>query len=67
VAIVAGGGGAVARFQPGVVLGTHHMAIGAGCGIVGEVRIAFRVDEGVSAEADQKAKSDSDQQSIADR
>src|SRR5579862_3005484 len=40
VAIVTGGGGVVARFQPGIVLGTHHMAIGAGGGIVGEVRIA---------------------------
>lgn len=48
-------------------MGTHHMAIGAGCGIVGEVRIPFGVDEGVPAKADQKAKSDSDQQSIADR
>jgi hypothetical protein len=36
-------------------------------GLLVRYELAFGVDEGVPAKADQKAKSDSDQQSIADR
>src|SRR5262245_52644546 len=55
VAVVARGDGAMARFQPAVILLAHDVAIGARCGIIGQVRPALRVDEGVRAQSDRRA------------
>lgn len=52
VAVIAGGCDAMARLQPGVVLRSHHVAIGAGCRIVGEVGVALRVDKGIATQPD---------------
>ena len=49
VAIVTRSGGMMARFDPGVVLRAHRMAIGAGVGVIQEVGITLGVDEGVRA------------------
>jgi len=49
VAIVTGSGGMMARFDPGVVLRAHRMAIGAGVGIIQEVGITLGINEGVRA------------------
>jgi hypothetical protein len=67
VAVVAGGGSVVAGLQPGVILGTHHVAVGTGRGIVGEVGISLGIDKGEPAEANEEAQSDSEKQSIAER
>ena len=49
-------------FFPGVVILLHHMTVGAGLRIVGEVGVAFGVDEGIktesSREPDQNAQHD---------
>lgn len=44
----------MARLQPRLIW-VHHMAVGAGLGIVGQVGIAFGVEEGVSSQADHTA------------
>jgi hypothetical protein len=49
VAIVAGGGGMMAGFDPGVVLRAHRMAVGTSIGIIQEVGIALGIDESVGA------------------
>jgi hypothetical protein len=46
VAIVAGGDGTMAGFDPGIEMILHDVAIGAGFGIAGEVRATLGVDEG---------------------
>ena len=51
VAVVAGCGPMMARLQPGIVLRLHHVAVGAGGWIVGEVGVSLGVDEGEEAEA----------------
>src|SRR5688572_17122944 len=50
MAIVAGGYGAVAGLQPGVIVILHDVAVRAGLRIVGEVRAAARVDKGIPAD-----------------
>src|SRR5579871_943224 len=50
VAVVAGRGGVMARFKPGVVLCLHDVAVRAGRGIVGQVRVTLRVEERVGRE-----------------
>src|SRR5690606_37401883 len=50
VAVVADRDRAVARLGPGAVLLLHHVAVGAGARIVGQVRRAARVAEGVEAD-----------------
>ena len=62
VAVVAGGGGAMTRFQPGVVLRLHHVAVVAGRRIVGEVGISLRVNEPVAPETNQKSEGDAEKQ-----
>ena len=53
---------AMPGFFPGVVILLHHMTVGAGLRIVGEVGVAFGVDEGIktesSREPDQNAQHD---------
>src|SRR5262245_40208711 len=50
MAIIAGGDGAVAGFDPCVVMILHHMAVCARSRIVSEVRISFGVDESVATD-----------------
>ena len=52
VAIVTGGDGAVTRFHPAVVIIAHDVAVRARAGIVREIGVSLRVDEGVRADAD---------------
>ena len=56
VAIVAGGDGVMAGLQPGIVLRPHHMAVGAGLGIVREIGITLGIDEGIGAKAEGQAQ-----------
>ena len=60
VAIVAGGGGMMAGFDPSIVLRAHGMAVGAGGGIVEEVGIAFGIQEGVRTETNQGTRENSE-------
>ena len=47
VAIIANRDGAMARLDPAIVVLLHDVAIGAGCGVVGQVGSALGVHEGV--------------------
>ena len=67
MAVIAGGGRAVAGFQPGIVLRPHHMTIRASFGVVREIGVPLGVDKGKSAEPDQQAQRDAEQQGIAKR
>ena len=58
VAVVARRHRAVARLEPTVELLLHHVAVGAGPGIVPQVRRALRVDEGVTPESHRRSKGD---------
>src|SRR4029077_9101069 len=49
VAVVAGRGRVMARLQPGIVLRLHHVAVGAGGRVVGEVGVSLGVAEGEEA------------------
>src|SRR4051794_16050742 len=49
VAIVAHGHGVMATLDPTVVVVLHDVAVGTGCGIVGEVGISPGVNKGVEA------------------
>jgi len=51
MAIVAGGDGAMTRFDPAVEVVLHDVAVGAGPGIVAQIRAAFRIDKRVTADA----------------
>ena len=48
VAIVACGGRTMAALNPGVEVVLHDVAIRAGCGVIGKIGGAFRIDEGVA-------------------
>lgn len=65
VAIVASRHRAMRRLHPSIVLFVHHMAIGAGLRIVGQIGITFGVNKGVNTNADsyahQSGKNDSSQ------
>src|SRR5579871_186195 len=52
VAVVTGCGRVMARLHPGVVQRLHYVTVGAGCGIVGEIGIALRIDECIGTQAD---------------
>jgi len=67
VAIVAGGRRAMAGFQPGIILGAHHMTIRAGSRVIGEIGITLGVNEGEAAEPDHQAQGHAEQQGIAKR
>jgi hypothetical protein len=56
VAVVAGGDGVVARLHPRVVFRPHHVAISAGCRIVGEVGVSLCIDECICAQTDDQTK-----------
>ena len=49
VAVVADGNGAMTRARPRIEVILHDVAVGARPGIVGEIRVALRVDEGVTS------------------
>lgn len=55
VAIVASRSEAMRRFQPAIILLVHHVTVRTRSGVIGEVRSAFGIDEGVSANADSNA------------
>ena|SRR5215472_5763701 len=59
VAVITGGGGMMAGFDPGIVLRAHGVAVGTGGGVVEEVRIAFGVQEGVRTETNQGTRKNS--------
>jgi hypothetical protein len=56
VAVIAGGRGVMAGLDPAIILRVHHMAVGAGAGIVGKVGVAFSIDKSVSADAKRDAQ-----------
>src|SRR5450755_2452138 len=58
--VVASGGGMMARLNPGVVLGTHGVAIGARRRVVQQVRVALGVDECISAKTEKSAGQDAE-------
>ena len=53
VAIVADGGVAVTALHPSCILFLHHVAVGAGCGIVGQIRSRFRILKSIGARTDE--------------
>lgn len=61
VAIVADGHGAVGGLDPALVLFVHHMAVGAGRGIIRHVRMSPGIAEGEQTDAHQQTKGDSNQ------
>ena len=60
VAIVARRDRAMAGFNPGIEMVLHDVAVGAGAGIVAEIRAAFGIDERVTAEAHRRAERERD-------
>src|SRR5437660_1752627 len=66
VAVIAGGRRVMARFQPGIVLRAHHVAIGAGRRIVGEVGVSLGINKGVAAKPKEQTQCNTQEQSITD-
>ena len=62
VAIIARGDAAMARVDPAVILILHDVTIDAGLRIVGEIRRALRINEGVSADPQREAEDRSQHQ-----
>src|SRR5215207_6245179 len=60
VAVVAAGDRAVRGLDPAVELLAHDVTVGARLRVVGQVRVAARVDEGEAADADDDAEGDAD-------
>ena len=60
VAVVAGRDRAMARLHLGVEVIPHDVAVGAGVGIVAEIRVALRVNESEAAEPERGADRDRD-------
>ena len=63
VAIVARSRMAVARFNPAVILCPHDMAVHARGRIVGQIGIAFGVDESIEAQTEEQPEQDTYDQS----
>ena len=60
MAIVAGRDRAMAGFNPAIEVVLHDVAVGAGTGIVPEIRSALGVDEGVTTEAHRRSQGERD-------
>ena len=58
--IVAGRRRVMTRFLPAVVLLLHNVAVGARHRVVAHIRIAFRIDERINADADCQSECDTD-------
>src|SRR3954469_4584208 len=59
VAVVAGRHGAMAGFDPRIVVVLHDMAVRAGLRVVGEIRTTTRIDKGVTPDAGGEPEQDS--------
>jgi hypothetical protein len=62
MAIVTGGCVLVASLDPAIVLRIHHMAVGAGLRIVGEIGITLGVNKCITAKANHRSHENSKQQ-----
>src|ERR1035438_964129 len=61
VTVVARGYGPMRRLDPRIVILLHHMAVGAGLRIVGQVGISTSGDESVEAESERDSDQNRDQ------
>lgn len=62
MAVITGGSGMMTGFDPAVVLGAHHVTVGAGRGIIQKIRISFGVQKSVAAHANRHADRDAEYQ-----